>query len=456
VTAELVATRPDAEPYAEVPNTLLEPPPRALRLIDQLGLWGNLGVSLLGFTGALFLLGNGTSLAAAMTALLVGTVLGTAGVAAAAVPGTRTGAPSMVLLRGLFGTGPSYLPTLLNVVQLLGWTTFELVTIGTAMHQIWGDVPRWAYVLAGGVITTVLALRPLGWIRVLRKYVTVAVLIALAYLFVQLLREPLPSFTHGNWNGFWVAVDTVIGVSVSWVPVAADYTRHSRSARDTAIGTFVGYSVTQVACYALGLIALFTVAAGDDGKIFSSFMAVSFGTLAFTVIAVRELDQSFVDTYSTAVSLQNFRPSWDRRLLALAVGALATVGALALDINDYENFLLLIGSVFVPLLGAFVVDWYVLSRGRWDLSERARTRWSMLAAWLLGFIAYQLVNPGYVGWWAGPWKHVEHWLHLTPDATMSTLDAHTWISASLVSFVVAAVVALVLGALSRQRREEPV
>jgi putative hydroxymethylpyrimidine transporter CytX len=450
VTASATVDVPIAPPtFEEVPNTLVEPAPRSLRLIDQLGLWGNLGVSLLGFTGALFLLGTGTSLAAALTALLLGTLLGTAGVAAAAVPGTRTGAPSMVLLRGLFGTGPSYLPTLLNVVQLLGWTTFELVTIGTAMHQIWGDVPRWAYVLVGGVLTTVLALRPLGWIRVLRKYVTIAVLLALAYLFIQLLREPLPSFTHGNWNGFWIAVDTVIGVSVSWVPVAADYSRHSRSARDTVVGTFVGYSVTQIACYALGLIALFTVAKGDDGQIFSSFMAVSFGTLAFTVIAVRELDQSFVDTYSTAVSLQNFRPTWDRRVLALGVGTLATIGALALNVNDYENFLLLIGSVFVPLLGAFVVDWYLLSRGSWDLSGQARTRWSMLAAWALGFVAYQLVNPGYVTWWAGPWKRIEHWLHLTPDAHTATVDAHPWASASLASFFVAAVAALLFGATRR-------
>jgi len=252
-TTNAVIDRPDAlDLHAEVPNTLVEGAPRALRFVDQLGLWGNLGVSLLGFTGALFLLTNAnTSMAAAFTALLVGTVLGTLGVAASAVPGARTGAPAMVLLRGLFGTRASYLPTVLNIVQLVGWTTFELVTIGTALHQIAGDVPRWVYVLVGGIITTGLSLRPLGWIRVLRKYVTIAVLIALAYLFIQLLRHPLPSFTAGNWHGFWIAVDTVIGVSVSWVPVASDYSRHSRSPRDAFVGSFVGYSITQFACYAL-------------------------------------------------------------------------------------------------------------------------------------------------------------------------------------------------------------
>jgi nucleobase:cation symporter-1, NCS1 family len=432
--------------HAEVPHTLVEESPRALRLIDQLGLWGNLGVSLLGFTGAIFLLvpiaEPGMSLGAAVLALLIGTVLGSLGVAVAAIPGARTGAPSMVLLRGLFGTKPSYLPTVLNIVQLLGWTTFELVTIGTAMHQVAPDVPRWAYVLGAGVLTTLLALRPLGWIRVLRKYVTVAVLAALAYLFVQLLRHPLPALGDGTWNGFWIAVDTVIGVSVSWVPLASDYSRHARSAKEAFTGAFVGYTVTQIACYALGLVALVTVAHRDPNQIFGSFMAVPLGTLAFAVIAVRELDQSFADTYSTAVSVQNFRPRWDRRALAVVVGTLATVFALALNISDYENFLILIGSVFVPLLGVLVVDYFLISRMRWSLGTDVPPRWSTLIPWALGFCAYQLVNPGYVSWWSKIWVHVDAWLRFTPA---------TWMSASLISFAVAALATLLVG-LARRRR----
>ncbi|HEY3089593.1 MAG TPA: cytosine permease [Jatrophihabitantaceae bacterium] len=431
---------------AEVPATLAEPAPRTLRGVDVGALWANLGVSLLGFTGAIFVLvpvSTPMSLAAAGTALLVGTVLGALGIAAAGLPGQATGAPSMVLLRGLFGTRASYVPTVLNVVQLVGWTTFELVTIGTAMHQIAGDVPRWAYILAGGAITTLLALRPLGWIRVLRKYVTVAVVIALGYLFVQLLRHPLPSLSHGSWSGFWIAVDTVVGVSVSWVPLASDYTRHARSARAAFAGTFVGYSITQIACYALGLVALVTVAESDPNQIFGAFMAVPLGTLAFAVLAVRELDQSFADTYSTAVSLQNFRPRWDRRALALGVGAVATICALALNIADYENFLLLIGSVFVPLLGVLLVDYFVLSRRHWDLGDDVPVRWAMLAAWGLGFVTYQLINPGTLSWWADAWEHLRSWLHFTPQS---------WMSASLLSFVVAAVATVLIGALAGEGR----
>ena len=435
----------------EAPLTLDQPPPRGLRLVDQLGMWGNLGVSLLGFTGAYFVLyplGDGValSLVAAVTALLLGTVLGTAAVSIAAIPGTETGAPAMVLLRGLFGARLSRLPTVLNIAQLLGWTTFELVTISTALHQITPSVPRWSYVLAGGVVSTVLALRPLGWIRVLRRYVTVAVVAALAYLAVQLLRNPLPGLTHGTWHGFWIAVDTVIGVTVSWVPVASDYTRHSRSVRDTVLGSFVGYSLTQVACYGIGLIALVTVAkSGTDHQMFGAFMAVPVGTLAFAVLAVREVDQSFVDTYSTAISVQNLRPRWDRRVLAVVIGALATVLALALDVHDYENFLILIGSLFVPLLGVLAVDYFVISRRSWNLTETAPERWLMLVPWFVGFCAYQMINPGYLGWWSRQWGRVDRWLHFTPS---------TWMSASLISFAVAALATVPIGLLRRREEAE--
>src|ERR1039458_1280495 len=88
--------------HSEVPLTLIEPVPQALGLFDQFGLWGNLGVSLLGFTGAIFVLqpgGTGTpelSLIAGLSAIVLGTVLGTLAVALAGLPGAQTGAPAMV------------------------------------------------------------------------------------------------------------------------------------------------------------------------------------------------------------------------------------------------------------------------------------------------------------------------------------------------------------------------
>ncbi len=434
---------------SEVARTLAEPVPQALSLLDQFGLWGNLGVSLLGFTGAIFVLqpgGAGTpelSLAAALAAIAAGTLLGAVPLALAGLAGAQTAAPAMVLLRGLFGARLSYLPTALNILQCLGWAVFELVTIATAAHTVAPALPKWGYVLIAGLATALLTIRPLGAIRVLRKYATGAVLIVMCYLFVQLIRHPLPGFTHGTWSGYWAATDTVVAVAISFAPLAADYTRHSRSPRAAFAGTLAGYSVTQVMCYVIGLLALVTVAHGNPDHIYGAFIALPVGSLCFAVLAARELDQSFADVYSTAVSIQNLRPLWDRRILAGVIGALTTAGALWLNIADYENFLVLIGSVFVPMSAVLIADYFVTSRGRWDLSAAARSRWLMLLPWAAGFVTYQLINPGYVSWWASAWTSFGHDIGFTPAS---------WMSASILSFAVAAAVTLLAGGLARLLR----
>jgi nucleobase:cation symporter-1, NCS1 family len=435
--------------HAEAPHTLAEPAPKTLSFFDQLGLWGNLGVSLLGFTGAFAVLHPfGTdapqlSFVAAVVATVLGTVVGSIAVGLAAVPGARTGAPAMVLLRGLFGARISYLPTTLNVLQLLGWGTFEIVTIASAAEQVGGDVPRWAYVVIAGVVTTVLALRPLGAVRVLRKYVTVVVAVVMVYLFVQLLRDPLPALTHGSWSGFWAAFDLTLAVAISWVPVAADYARHSRSPKAAFGAITIGYTMTQVACYVLGLVAILAVAHdGADSHIFGAFIAVPLGTLAFAVLAVREVDQSFCNVYSTAVSVQNLRPLWDRRVLAVVIGTAATLLALVVDIGNYASFLSLIGSVFVPLFAVLAVD-YFLFRGAttWNTGTDAPARWTMLVPWLFGFAVYQLVYPGAVSWWATLWVHI---------ASGIGFSTQSWMSASLLSFVAAALVTCMVRLVARR------
>ncbi|QFG23025.1 cytosine permease [Actinomadura sp. WMMB 499] len=434
----------------EVPYTLDEPAPKVLGFWDQSAFWANLGVSLLAFSGAYTVLApdeDGVptlSIAAGIVAMIVGTVVGGLMLGLAAVPGARTGRPAMVLLRGLFGARLSYVPTVLNVAQLIGWGTFELIVIADAATHLWDGIPRWGYVVAAGVLTIVLTIWPLGSVRLLRRYVTAAVIVALVYFYVQLVREPLPDLTEGSWDGFLIGADAALAVSISWVPVAADYTRHARSERGAFGAAAAGYSVTQIVAYVLGLLAL--ALAGTTGNVFDPFLAVPLGVLFFAVFVLREADQSFANVYSTAVSIQNLVPRADRRVLTVALGALITVLALVLDIGDYAGFLSLIGSVFVPMLGVLAADFF-LGRGRdgWDGSPAAPSRWGMVAAWVVGFVAYQLINPGTVSGWAGFWTGVQGLLNFAPQG---------WMSASLLSFLLAGAAALVAGrvAISRGTR----
>src|SRR5262249_9274320 len=104
--------------------------------------------------------------------------------------------------------------------------------------------------------------------------------------------------------------------------------------------------------------------------------------------------------------------------------------------------------------GVLVVDFFVLSPDRgtisprtpqeggngWDLSLTAPSRWGMIAAWIIGFTTYQLINPGQPGrltrGWIDFWTRVQGWMHFTPAS---------WMSASLFSFAAAAVATVVIG-----------
>src|SRR5215475_824767 len=103
----------------EAPLILDITPPRPLGFADQFAFWANLGVTLLGFGTVLYIAQPAgyapLPYSAATLAIVVGTVVGALILACAALPGVRTGAPSMVLLRGLFGTKVSYAPTLINI-----------------------------------------------------------------------------------------------------------------------------------------------------------------------------------------------------------------------------------------------------------------------------------------------------------------------------------------------------
>lgn len=437
--------RGDVTARGEVPRTLAEPAPRTLSVFDQLGFWGNLGVSLLGFGGAIAVAAPAglppLSMPAAAVATITGTVLGAVVLGLSLVAGARTGAPAMVLLRGVLGARASALPTLLNIAQCVGWGTFELVIIAEGLEALLdGRWPRWVCVVLAGAVTTALTVRPLGAIRVLRKYVSVLVVLAVAVLAVGVLRDQAAA-PAGSWTSFWVGADAAIAVAVSWVPLGADYARHAHTPRSAFVGGAVGYGVSQIACYLVGLLALARAAQDPDG-VFDVFLALPLGVAAFSVLVLREVDQSFANVYSTAVSVQNLRPSWDRLPLTLLIGATTTALALKLDITEFSGFLYLIGGVFVPLSGVLVATWFRRGSAPWDLSSSAPTRPFALLAWAAGFVTYQLINPGIVPGFSDWWADLAGQLHTT---------GHAWLSASIASFAVAVAVTLLAAAVPRRR-----
>ena len=416
---------------AEAPATLTERQPRTLGFADQFGLWANLGISLLIPVTATFLVAPGQSFVATVVAIAVGTVIGCALLGLVARAGAETGAPTMVLLRGLLGRTGSYVPTALNLLQCVGWATYEIWVISFAGHAVWDGLPRWAYAVAAGAAATAMALRPLGSVRLLKRVAVVAVVASSAYFLVETSRHPLGDLTEGGWTGFWTSADLVIALPVSWIPLVADYSRFSRSGRAAALGTGIGYALSSAAFFLLGVLALRAYGTGPGDDVVGALLAVPAGAIALVILAACEVDEAFANIYSTATSAQNIAPRADRRALALGVGAMATILALAVDGGSYEPFLFLIGAVFVPLAGTLVVD-FALSRGGYDTSAHAPARWALLVPWIAGFAAYQLTTPTVLtAWpaWEGFWRGAQDLLGIPPT---------NGFSASLVSLAVAA------------------
>src|SRR5215218_3121847 len=240
----------------QAPEWGIEPVPPELRrlgFLDQAVLWGNLGVSLLVLVaGALLVPALG--LWPALVATVVGAAVGNALLGLAAVPAAATGVPAMVLYRAPLGVRGSLLPTACNVVQNLGWATFELFVIATAATAISER--------GFGVLATAMAVAgPLTVLRRwLQRFAVWAVLASTAYLtWYALTRFDLGALAGQPGQGglsFWAGVDLAIALPISWVPLVADYARFGRSPTATFWGTAVGYLLAQVWFFALGILFL--------------------------------------------------------------------------------------------------------------------------------------------------------------------------------------------------------
>lgn len=437
-----VTTRPTAPApgavRSEAPLVLTTDPPRNLSFLDQLAMWGNLGISLFGpLTGALIATTTG-SVPLAILAIVVGCGLGALLLGGSAVFGATTGAPAMVSLRGLVGRRGSVVPTVLNIGQNVGWATMEIIVISTAAVAVIGEAWRWPFVIMAGTVATLMAVRPLGSVRLLRKVMVWLVLAASVFLFVEVLLQPRQPIAQDGVLGFWPAVDLAVAGVVSFAPLAADYSRHSRTRKAAFSGATLGYGLAAIAYYTLGVFAVANLGGGD---VITALVTLPAGGIALAILLVDEVDEAFANIYSTTMSVQNLFPTLDRRFVAVAIGVIATLLAGLLDFGQYQSFLFLIGSVFVPLFAVAAVDFFGVSRQQWDVSATSRLRVAPVVAWACGFVAYQLVYPGTVPGWKDFWSAVAELIGFT---------APTWLGSSVAAIVIGGVVMLVLGRLTRR------
>jgi putative hydroxymethylpyrimidine transporter CytX len=432
----------------------IEPLPEARRVLgawDSFVLWADLGISFLVMVVGTFLV-PGLGLGAALLAILVGALIGNVLLGLAAIIGAQVGMPTMALLRNGLGIRGSYVPTVLNILQLLGWATFEAVVVAQAADVVVGrlfgiaDTYHWwvivfslvtlALALGGPVLVTRQWLEKFAFWAVLVSTVWVTVTLITSVNFGELMAQP----GTGDLT-FWAGVDLVVALPISWFPLVADYSRFARSKKAAFWGTGLGYFAAQVWFYTLGVLLVLAAGAASDpdapiAPLVAAIAGLTAGWAALVILMVDETKEGFANVYSTAVSIQNLVPRASQRTLIVAICVVMFVGAWVLPLAEYESFLLLIGSAFVPLLGVLAADFFVLHGGRYDPHQVLRgrdsagVRWPFLIVWLVGVALYITI--------AG-----------VPAVGLNGVAP--WLGASIPSFLIAFVLTVAVGRLMEVR-----
>jgi nucleobase:cation symporter-1, NCS1 family len=375
---------------------------RVFSFFNHASLWFSLGVGLL-------VIQVGTYLSPAMGtqdalfAIVAGSIIGSALLAWVARIGCQGGYSSAGLMQAVFGSHCARLPIVLNVFQLIGWTTFELVVMRDGTQAVIAQATGWQ---APALFATAMwgcALLGLGMASMLTLVRRVVARVALPLVVVSLLWLTwhfAALVMAQGFSNFWdrpstgamstlSAVDLVMAMPISWLPLVVDFARHGRDARTTFSGTWIGYALANMWCYALGVMVVSTVP--DGTHVVGALLLAQGGLIALGLILLDELDNAYGDMYSASTSSHALLPQLSVRQWAGGLTVLATALAMVVPIYTIEPFLLLLSSVFVPLFGV------IIGRAAWSgvVQAPGERTYSAVAIWLLGVVVFHAIKAVY-------------------------------------------------------------
>ena len=381
----------------------IAPDRRVFRWHDHASLWFSLGVGLLVMqVGAYLMPALGTQ--EALIAIVAGSIVGAGLLGWVAKLGADSGLASAGLMHAVYGRGFAGLPIVLNIVQLVGWGTFELVVMRDATVAIGRQSgamaaahwPVLATLLWGGVVMLLISGSMVQLVRkVIARVALPLVVLSLLWLSWQFIGLAQLQGLQALWTrqgaggmGVMPALDLVIAMPISWLPLVADYARHGTSGGAALRGTWLGYALANMWCYTLGVLVALTLPSQD---LVTALLLAQGGLIALSLILIDEVDNAYGDAYSGAVSAHSLLPRWSVRRWGLAVALACTLLALVLPMHSLEPFLLLLSSVFVPLFGVILGRLSGGVRTAALLQDARGVHWLPVALWLGGVACYHLL-----------------------------------------------------------------
>jgi len=382
---------------------------RNLKGIDYFLLWAGVAISLAEIWAGGFLAPLGFWLG--FWAIIIGHIIGNTFMALGGVIGSDHGIMSMVSVRPSFGIRGSALGAVLNIIQLIGWASIMLIIggragamLGKTSGGIFASDQFWIVLIGMGTLTWALYTGRSIW-----KFMQTAAVIALLLVTVMMTWVSFNAFGSAVLAGkpkempFMVGLDLVIAMPISWMPLVADYARFSKHSVSTFWNTWWGYFIVSSWMYLLGLMATLVTGETDPGALILKLMgSVGLAIPALVMVVFSTITSDFPDVYSATCSMLNISQKVKSQTIMWIAGILSILVALVFPMEQYENFLFLIGAMFMPLFGVVLTDYFIIRKRELNIQalyEVGGSYWYKngfntvaLISWAIGFGLYKFIE----------------------------------------------------------------
>ncbi|MEU1543792.1 cytosine permease [Actinacidiphila glaucinigra] len=325
------------------------------------------------FTGTIGIV-LGLDFATALTAVVLGTVVGAIPTAYLGTWGSRTGAGQLPLARLAFGRAVA-VPGILQWLSSVAWDALIGLFGGDALARLCGW-PFWLGVLvmmvAQGALG-VLGYEAIHRLQIVMTFVLAAAFVLIAWKLLDGVHPAAGGSAHGaDRGGAFVLTSTIaLSLALSWAPYASDFSRYlprTTSAPRMFWYTLAGLVVSFVGVQALGLwgaSVLTDQTAAGVAELLGGGPLGAFGLLA---VALAALCSNAMNDYSGSLALQTVGVRVPRPAAAAFAAVLGFPLVLWMHAADttarFQNVLLFVGYWIPGFVAIVIVDWLARARAR--------------------------------------------------------------------------------------------
>ena len=317
-------------------------------------------------------------------AIVIGHIIGCFMLYLAGVIGGTSRRSSMQTVKSSFGQKGSLLFSILNVIQLVGWTSIMIYDGAIAADGVI-STGRWVWCLVIGVLVVawiLIGIKNLGKLNTISMSLLFILTLVLCYFIF--FKQKSDNILIQEAISFGGAVELSVAMPLSWLPVISDYTREAKEPKKASAVSAVVYGLVSTWMYVIGMGAAIYTGESDIAQI---MLKAGLGIVGLLIIVFSTVTTTFLDAYSAGVSSESIFAKINGKWFAVGATVLGTLCAIVFEISDITEFLYFIGSVFAPMIAVQIADTFLLKR---DVSNKKIDLQGLLI-WLVGFVAYRLL-----------------------------------------------------------------